>query len=110
MGRKSKYNEPTKVIGFKVPVSRAEEIKPLVDEFIFNHFANPISTIAEKLGNVDIVNKKIQKRFSKILKSELEKSDIKIIEKYEVKQCGCQLLGQSPTGADIWKRCKEHKV
>ena len=33
-GRLPKYNEPTKTIAFRVPESKAEEIKELVKEYI----------------------------------------------------------------------------
>lgn len=33
-GRKPKYNEPTKVIGFRVPISKASEIKKAVNNII----------------------------------------------------------------------------
>lgn len=33
-GRKPKYKEPTKTIAFRVPVSKIEEIKKLIKDFL----------------------------------------------------------------------------
>jgi len=37
-GRKQKYGEPTKMISFRIPISRIKEIKDKVKQILLNQF------------------------------------------------------------------------
>ena len=86
MGRNKKYNEPTKVIAIRVPESKANELIPILNDYVGDYLK-----IADIYG--------------------ISKEDaLKPVKAANFNNCGCQLLGHSPTGSEIWKRCKEHKV
>lgn len=83
-GRPSKYDEKTVTVGMRVPVSKVGDFKQKAKE-ILKAYSDPNAELQVKpLPDNFAVGKKVG-------------------------ECGCKLLGKSPTGKEIWQRCSTHK-
>lgn len=70
MSRKLKYGEPTKTVGFKVPLSKEKDVRKLVNDYL-----NPIIKVSVDFGNGNSV-----------LMVESFETGMKM---FGIKDCGC---------------------